>query len=139
MPEQNEASEHPNLRIVRAYLAALESGAPAEALADFFAPDLRQRELPNRLVPEGVERTLAQALAGRKRGLEVVRDERYAIENAVVEGDRVAVELVWTARLQVPLGDARPGDPLRASCGMFFTLAGGRIARQSNYDCFAPF
>lgn len=139
MSEQAHAHEHPNLRTVRAYLAAIEAGAGAEQLAAFFTPDAQQREFPNRLVPAGAERGLADLLAGRERGRQVVEDERYEVHDALVDGDRVAVELTWTARLRVPLGAARPGDRMHARCGVFFTLADGRIARQHNYDCFSAF
>jgi hypothetical protein len=51
----------------------------------------------------------------------------------------VAVEVTWTAELKVPLGRLRAGDVMTAHSGMFFRIAGGRIAEQHNFDCFEPF
>lgn len=133
------APEHPHLQLLRAYFAALEQGVDADNLAAFFTPDLEQREFPNRLVPQGAERGLEQVLAGRRRGRDVVADERYEILDALVQDDRVAIELQWTARLRVPLGALQPGDTMHARCGVFFAIRDGRIARQHNYDCFASF
>lgn len=131
--------EHPHLSLVRAYFAAIEEDAPLDNLAAFFTPDVQQREFPNRLVVQGAERGLEQMLAGRRRGREVVTAERYEILDAIVQGDRVAVELRWTARLRVPVGALKAGDAMEARCGVFFTIQGGHIARQHNYDCITPF
>lgn len=130
---------HPHLQLVRHYLKALEQGADEAALSAFFAPDVQQREFPNRLVPEGAERGLAELLEGRRRGQSVVAAERYEIRDALVDGERVAIEMTWSAQLKVPLGKLRPGDTLRAQCGVFFHIVDGRIARQHNFDCFEPF
>lgn len=131
--------EHPHLRLIRAYFAAIEESAPLDNLAAFFTPDVQQREFPNRLVVQGAERGLEQLLAGRRRGREVVTDERYEILDAVVMGDRIAVELRWTARMRIPVGALKAGDAMEARCGVFFTIRDGHIARQHNYDCFTPF
>lgn len=132
-------SDHPHLQLLRAYFAAIEQGVDESALADFFDPHVRQREFPNRLVERGAERGLAELLEGRRKGRDVVSGERYVIENALVDGDRVALELLWSAQLKVPLGKLRAGATLYARCGVFFRIVGGRIAQQHNYDCFEAF
>ena len=139
MSSSASSADHPHLQLVRAYLAALERAADEQTLGAFFTPDIRQREFPNRLVPDGAERGARELFEGRRKGLSVVADERYVIENALVQGDRVAIEMTWSARLKLPLGKLQVGDTLRAHCGVFFRIADGRIAEQHNFDCFEAF
>jgi ketosteroid isomerase-like protein len=135
----DELPEHPHLTLVRRYLRSIEEEADEACLADFFTEDARQRELPNRLVENGATRNLADMLAGNRKGRKVVQNQRYAIHSALVEGDRVAIELTWTAQLRLPLGRLTVGDSMRADCAMFFRFRDGRIAEQHNFDCFEPF
>jgi ketosteroid isomerase-like protein len=130
---------HPHLQLLRRYLDALERNADEAELAAFFAPNVRQREFPNRLLERGAERDLAQLLAGSRKGRQVVENQRYEVRGALSDGERVALELTWTARLKVPLGSTPAGGTLTASCGVFFRIAGGRIVEQHNYDCFDAF
>jgi len=129
----------PQLALVRRYLAAIEQNAEEAELSSYFAPDVEQREFPNRLVPNGAQRGLRELLDGNRKGKQVVKNQRYQVVNALVDGDRVALELVWTAELLLPLGTLQAGDSMRAHCGMFFQLRDGLIARQHNFDCFEPF
>lgn len=134
-----EPAEHPHLTHVRRYFEAMERGPDDAALASFFTDTVRQHEYPNRLVERGAARTLADLLEGNRRGQQVVHRQRYVIQNALVDGERVAVELSWSAELKVPLGKLAQGDRLVATCGVFFRFEGGLIAEQHNYDCFEPF
>lgn len=131
--------EHPHLRHVRAYLRALEKNADEGELRAFFSSDMVQRELPNRLVPSGAERNLEQICEGSRKGQMVVEGQRFDVKTALVMGDRVALEVTWSARLKVPLGKLLPGDTMTAHCGFFFRMHDGRIAEQNNYDCFEAF
>jgi ketosteroid isomerase-like protein len=130
---------HPHLQLVLDYLRAIEQNADEAKLASFFSPSLEQREFPNRLVEGGATRSLEQVLAGSRKGRSVVQNQRYVVGNALVDVDRVAVELTWTAELKVPLGGLAAGDRLTAHCGVFLRVQDGRIVRQHNYDCFEPF
>lgn len=130
---------HPHLRLLRDYFSAIEREADEAEHAAFFTPNVQQLEFPNRLIAGGAQRDLAQLLEGSRRGRQAVRHQRYELRNALVHGDRVALELIWTAELRVPLGQTPVGGRLRASCGMFFDFEDGRIARQRNYDCFDAF
>ena len=132
------ASSHA-LELVRAYLRALETDADEAHIASFFRLDVEQREHPNRLVERGVTRNLAELIAGYRKGRAVVQDQRFELKSAVVDGERVAVEVSWSARVKVPLGKLAPGDTMRAESAMFFRIVGGRIAEQRNFDCFEPF
>ena len=126
-------------QLVRDYLQALEADADEARLSEFFAPGVRQREFPNRLVEAGAERDLAALLAGSRKGRLVIQNQRYAIKSLLAVGERVAVELEWSGELKVPLGATPVGGTLRAHCGMFFRTEQGRIAEQHNYDCFERF
>jgi ketosteroid isomerase-like protein len=125
-----------NLDRARAFLSALESGGD---VAGYYAADVVQREYPNRLVPNGATRDLAALNEGRARGRTVVREERYEIVNAVEQGAELALEVIWTAVLAVPIGALAAGDTMRAHFGVFMTFRDGLIASQRNYDCFDPF
>jgi len=130
---------HPHLTLVKSYFEALEQGADDATLGSFFAPNVEQREFPNRLLENGARRGTAELLDGHRKGQSVVEQQRYAVQNALVDGDRVAVELLWTARLKLPLGKLKVGDEMRAHCGVFFRIEDGRIVQQHNFDCFEPF
>jgi len=129
----------PNLQLVLDYFHAIEQNADETRLAAFFSAELEQHEFPNRLVERGAARGLSQVLAGSRKGRTVVRNQRYAVKSALVDAERVAVELTWTAELQVPLGNLKVGETMTAHCGVFFRIAAGRIVQQHNYDCFEPF
>jgi ketosteroid isomerase-like protein len=131
--------QHPNLDLVRDYLTAIEQDADEARLSSFYAPDVRQHEFPNRFVERGAARGLLELLEGNRRGRQVVQNQRYALKNALVDGERVAVELTWTAELKLPLGKLAAGATMRANCGVFFRITGGRILEQHNFDCFDPF
>jgi ketosteroid isomerase-like protein len=136
---QQPSSEHPHLAFVRRYLAAIEARAVGETLAAFYTPDAVQREYPNRLVPAGATRDVAALLQSAERGQAVVTEQRYAVRSMLADGDTVALEVDWSARLRLPVGKLAAGDVMRASLAMFITLRDGRIASQRNYDCFEPF
>jgi ketosteroid isomerase-like protein len=131
-------SHHPNIEIVRKYLAALEYGVQSEELASFFASDAVQVELPNRLNPNGGESNLATLLARAEQGRGLLARQRYEIVSELADNDRVAVEATWSATLAVPLGTLAAGDSMRAHFAMFFELVDGKIRNQRNYDCFEP-
>jgi ketosteroid isomerase-like protein len=76
---------------------------------------------------------------GAERGAQVVRSQRYDVKRAVVQGDRVALEMTWTAVLAVPVGTLSAGDEMRAHLAMFVDVSDGKISAQRNYDCFEPF
>ena len=132
-------SEPTNLDTARRYIDALSSGADAEALRQFYAPDVVQEEFPNRLMPNGATRDLAAMQEGRRRGKALLAAERYEWRGAVAEGDRVAVELIWRATIAIDAGPFTAGQQLRARFAIFLEFRDGRIVHQRNYDCFDPF
>ena len=127
-----------NLAIARRYLEALESGAEGSALAEFFTKDVVQEEFPNRLSPIGAHRDLAALLDAAKKGKKSLRAQKYDILNTIVDGDLVALEIVWRGYLAQPV-DTLPADSeMRAHLSVWLEFRDGKIARQHNYDCFDP-
>ncbi len=126
-----------NLERTKAYLTSFET-RDGSNLA-YYADDVVQRELPNRLVPNGATRDLAALRAGAEAGKRSVAEERYEVINIVEQGAEVAVEVIWTARLNVGFGTLAAGDLMRAHLAMFITWRDGKIISQRNYDCFEPF
>lgn len=127
------------VRIAREYLGAIERGAPFEEMSRFFTPDCVQEEFPNRLVPNGARRTLADLEAAAARGIKAVEQQGYEVLNVVANGNQVALEVRWSANLLMPLGSLTPGDTIRARFAVFLSFRGRQIERQHNYDCFDPF
>jgi len=122
----------------KAFLAALASGASAEEIEAFYAPDILQEEFPNRLLPQGARRDLAALREAGARGRQVLAAQTYEVANAIGSGECVAIEVVWTGTLAIGVGDLKPGDQMRARFAQFFEFRNGLIWRQRNYDCFDP-
>ena len=132
------SAEHPNLEATRRYLQALERSVDAAALAEFFAPDVVQEEFPNRLVPAGARRNLGDLIEAARRGKQVLSAQRFEVRGAVTDGERVALEILWTGTLAVALGSLPAGGTMRAHFAVFLDFRDGKIAAQRNYDCFEP-
>ena len=101
------STEATNLQAARRYLATIEAGVTGDALAAFFTEDVVQEEFPNRLVPTGARRDLRALLEGAERGQTVLMAQRFDVRGEVASGDRVALELVWTARSPSPSAACR--------------------------------
>lgn len=128
-----------NIDVCRRYLAALEGFATGEALARFFTDDVVVHELPNRLVPHGRDRRMAELLEGSRQAPTLLSDQRYVVRQALESGDTVALDVDWTATLKVPLGQTPAGQKLKARLAMFIRFRDGRICEQTNFDCYEPF
>jgi ketosteroid isomerase-like protein len=127
-----------NLAIARKYLEALESGAEGGALAEFFTEDVVQEEFPNRLSPIGAHRDLQGLLDAARRGKKILRAQKFEIRNAVSEGDTVALEVLWSGLLAVPVDTLLADTEMRAHFSVWLEFKDGKIRRQHNYDCFDP-
>ena len=131
-----------NLETARLYLAAIEESTSggAESKADeFFAPNVEQIEYPNRLMPNGATRDLAELKAAAERGRKVLKGQRYEVRAAYAMRDTVILEVLWAGMLAIGVGNLAPGDEMRAHFAVFLEFREGRIVRQRNYDCFDPF
>ncbi len=123
------------LKVVSEYFRSIEA-KDIERVRALLHPEIRQSEYPNQLVKGGAERTLQDLLDGLARGSKVLKDERYTIDDALVDGDRVACRVRWQGTLEVPVLGKNAGQVLEARLGVFFRLADGKIIEQHNYDCF---
>jgi len=124
----------------RAYLACIEEAKAFDELASFFHPDIVLVEHPNRLVPDGKTRRLQEVRAAFEAGRKAVRAQSYRVRSVLVAGSSVALEVDWEGKLAVPFGALDAGDAMRCTSAMVLRFdEEGRILRQENYDCFAPF
>jgi ketosteroid isomerase-like protein len=132
------ATEQSNLDAARRYLAALEQGTTGAALANLFTLDVVQTEHPNRMAPDGARRELPAILAGAERGKAMMAAQRFVIRSAFARAEHVAMEVLWVGTLAVAIGSIPAGGELRAHVALFLEFRDGRIASQSNYDCYEP-
>ena len=130
--------ESENIHLVRTYMKAIQSGEAGDSLRRFFTDDVRQIELPNQLNKHGQESSLEHILERSQQGLKILQRQQYEIVSEMAQGDRVAVEARWIGVLAVTVGTMAAGTEMKASLAMFFRFRDGRIAMQSNYDCFDP-
>jgi ketosteroid isomerase-like protein len=138
IPIRPGAAASATLLLIERYLTAIEQGATGAALAEFYDPAVIQEEFPNRLMPTGARRGLAEIQAAAESGQKVLSAQRYEVLNALVQGDEVALEMQWSGTLAVPFGALAAGDDMRARISSFITLRDGKIISQRSYDCFEP-
>lgn len=66
-------------------------------------------------------------LAGRSAAMFIARHQ--AVRTAVVDGDRVALEVDWTGTPAIDLGPMKAGEQVAMRGASFLTLADGKLAR----------
>ena len=123
-------------RVVRELLAAIEAEAPVETVAGFWHPDAEQVELPSLMRPAGHRRGLAEMLEGYRAGAGFLRSQAYDVLDVVDDGERLAVQLRWTATTAVDAGALAAGTELVAHVAVFYEFRDGLVLRQSSYDCY---
>lgn len=126
-----------NLEKIQLYLKSIEDGLFAPLL-ELFTPDCVVEQLPNRIYPNGIRSGLSGMAAAFEKGRKLLSSQKYKIQRHVVEGDRVAVEVLWIGKLAMAFGNLPVGSELRAHSAMFFEFKDGKILSQRNYDCFEP-
>ncbi len=124
-----------HLDTIRRYLKAIEKGAFAD-IAGLFTSDIVMEQLPNRIYPNGLRASVSEMAEGFEKGRKLLSAQTYEIKNAVVQGDCIAVEVLWTGTLALSFGTLAAGARMRAHSAMFFEFRDGKIASQRNYDCF---
>jgi ketosteroid isomerase-like protein len=142
-PRRDHERERSNIETARRYLAAIEAdtraGEAGKAVAAFLAPSIIQQEFPNRVVPQGACRNLAEIMAAGERGRKLLSGQRYEVKRAFATGDTVILEVLWVGTVTTAVGTVSAGGELRANFAVFLELDNGRITRQRNYDCFEAF
>jgi ketosteroid isomerase-like protein len=111
--------------IVLGYLRAIEHNEQER----FLHADAEVIEHPNRLNPAGVRYDRPALLAAAARGAAVMASQRYEVRGMIVDGDRAAVQIVWT-------GTLRDGRTMSAQLCSIIELRDGLVWRQEQYDCF---
>ena len=121
--------------IVTAYLRAIEAH-DLDEVARYLHPDVENVEHPNKLLPSGRRYDRAAMQAAGERGKAAMARETYEIRHMIIEGDRAAVQLVWTGTLAVAAGPLPAGHVIRAQICSIIELRDGKVWRQEQYDCF---
>ena len=99
-----------------------------DALAALMDPDIRFSEMPHLINPEGTERGRDEALAGFRKGRELLAGR--ARDAGRRRHDRGARDLARDA--------GRDGSGADAHIATFTRVRGGRIRRHATYDCYEP-
>ena len=131
-------SEHPNVTLVREYLAAIGRGEAGEGMRRFFDADFQQTEFPNTLNPKGQQSDLADSLARSEKGKKLLSAQRYDVKTVTNQGETVVLEVDWTGTLAIAALGLPVGGQMKAHFAMFIEVRNGKIWRQRNYDCFEP-
>lgn len=113
---------------VTAYIRAIERH-DLDDVARRLHPDVIVVEHPNKLNPTGQTYDKAALRAGGERGAALLEREHYEIRSMICEGDRAALQMVWTATL-------KNGVTMRADICSVVELRDGLVWRQEQYDCF---
>jgi len=122
---------------IRLYLKSIEDGDYAP-IAEIFDQDAVMEQFPNRIYPKGISSGVTAMEEAFKKGRKLLSSQNYKIKNHLVQGDQVAVEVLWTGRLAIAFGSMAAGSEMRCHSAMFFDFKDGKVVRQRNYDCFLP-
>jgi ketosteroid isomerase-like protein len=104
-----------------------------DRLAAIMHPEIRFTEFPNLINPEGSERGFDEALAGLRKGRELLSAQSYDVHARISDGDTIASRVTWRGTL------ASTGQELTAHIATFTQVRDGRIFRHATYDCYEPF
>ncbi|WP_304454928.1 nuclear transport factor 2 family protein [Nocardiopsis sp. YSL2] len=129
-------SSHPHVRTAVRYHQAVSRFAGPEELSAFLHPESVHTQLPNTLFPDGTVRDVSEVVAAAGQGASMLAHQDFEVRNAVAEGDQVALEVVWSGTLSVPVAGLAAGQVLRAHIAAFLEFRDGRIIAQRNYDCY---
>jgi ketosteroid isomerase-like protein len=126
-----------NLEKIQRYLKSIEDG-DFTYITDLFAPDSVMEQFPNRIYTNGIRSGVSRMAEAFENGRKLLSHQTYEIKNHFVNGDNVAVEVLWIGKLAVPFANLAVGSEMRAHSAMFFEFKNGKIVSQRNYDCFEP-
>jgi len=128
------------IAFLQRYLDAVSRCAVGDELAQFYTPDVRFTEHPNKLVPNGVTRDLAAILKAAESGRAILASQSYEIHDTIVEGDRAVLLMLWEGafKIDVPALNLKAGGEMRARFCQVYRLRDGRIAEQQTFDCIEP-
>ncbi|WP_426995825.1 nuclear transport factor 2 family protein [Pseudarthrobacter sp. N5] len=124
------------LDCVLGYVRTIEAGGGGDAVRPYLSEDFTLIEAPHVLAPEGSKRTREQVLAGVDQSGQVVAEQRFEVRRTTCEGDRVVLEVDWSATSLMDLRYWDAGEVIRARMSSVFEVRDGRIISQDSYDCY---
>ena len=114
-------------------LFAAAAAFDTDKLAAIIDPDVRFSEMPNLINPQGSERGREEALAGFRKGRELLAAQSYDVHTTLTDGDTIASRVTWRGTL------AATGQELTAHIATFTQVRDGKIYRHATYDCYEAF
>ncbi|MEV7662478.1 nuclear transport factor 2 family protein [Paenarthrobacter sp. NPDC089316] len=121
---------------VLGFVRTVEAGGGSAELKPCLAEDFKLTEWPHALSKTGSTRNLAETLSGADHSKEIVADQRFEVVRSTSQGDRVVLEMNWSATLLLDLPHWDRGDTIRARSTAVFELRDGLIISQDTYDCY---
>jgi hypothetical protein len=129
-----------NLRTYLDFVKRVESLSDnAEDYKELIHEDAEFRELPNLLNKHGQVRNLEMSLEGLKKAKMILSAQTYEITGFLEDGDKVAVEKIWTGKMSLDIGNLKKGQELKAYIFAVVEFKDGKIYRHRTYDCYEPF
>lgn len=129
-------SETNPVDIVLGFVRTVEAGGGSADLAPFLTEDFTLTEWPHALSRNGSVRTRQETLAGADDAKSIVAEQRFEVVRTTTEGNRVVLEMNWSAMLLLDLPHWDAGETIRARSTAVFELRDGLIASQDTYDCY---
>jgi ketosteroid isomerase-like protein len=130
-------TEAANLEAARRYLRQLAAWDLA-GMMSLYAADVVQVEYPNRIHREGRQRDRDAIIADAEKVRRRFARQSFEVVDAMADGGKVALEVVWRGELAEPFGDKPAGAELVARSAIFLEFRHGRIVSHRNYDCHLP-
>ncbi|MCW3766264.1 nuclear transport factor 2 family protein [Paenarthrobacter ureafaciens] len=124
------------LDVVLGFVRTVEAGGGSADIEPFLTEDFTLTEWPHALSKNGSTRTLQETLSGADSSKSIVSDQRFEVVRSTTEGNRVVLEMNWSATLLLDLPHWDAGERIRARSTAVFELRDGRIASQDTYDCY---
>lgn len=121
---------------VLAFVRTVEAGGGADDLSPYLAQDFKLTEWPHALSKTGSTRTRQETLSGADNSKNIVANQRFEVVRTTCEGNRVVLEMNWSATLLLDLPHWDAGETIRARSTAVFELQDGLIVSQDTYDCY---
>jgi ketosteroid isomerase-like protein len=134
---QTDAAVAANVAVVERWLGSFDRRWPSpQDLDELLAADIVFVERPNMLKPAGDERDGEGMRTGIEMGRKLMAWQTYEVRDHVADGDTVVTRMRWTGELAIDAGPWPAGTLLSAWCVAHYQLAGGRIVRVEQHDCY---
>ena len=129
-----------NLRTYLGFIKLLENLSDNAAdYKDFIHPQVEFTELPNLLNKNGQVRHLETSLEGIKKAKMILSEQSYQIVNYTENGEKIAIEKIWTGVTSMNIANFKIGQNLKAYICAVVEFKDGKIFKHRTYDCYEPF